>query len=146
EEPSQATAVTIRLDRAAVVTPTVRAATVRARPICLAAANVLDRDPHEVRATGGVMSGVLRRLLPLMLAFACLAGAVRAQQPDRPPGLSLGDAVVTGFSGTLAPDAAQPRPANKSVVDLTFINPDGPSARIFGLGRPGYVWDGRLFQ
>ena len=58
----------------------------------------------------------------------------------------MGDAVVTGFSGTIAPDTTRPPPANKSAVDLTFINPDGPSARIVGVGRPGYVWDGRLFQ
>ena len=96
------------------------------------------------------MFKLLLRLLPLLLLllllFVVFSGAVRAQQPDRPPGLNLGDAVVSGFSGTLAPDPAQPRPANKSVVDLTFINPDGPSARIIGLGQPGYVWDGRLFK
>jgi Domain of unknown function (DUF5979) len=71
---------------------------------------------------------------------------VSAQQPARLPALNLGDAVVTGFSGTLPPDSAKPRPANKSAIDLTFINPDGPSARIVGLGRPGHVWDGRLIQ
>ena len=38
-------------------------------------------------------------------------------------------------------DALRTDPA----VDLTFINPDGPSARIVDVGRPGYVWDGRLF-
>ena len=62
------------------------------------------------------------------------------------PRLNAGDAVVTGFSGTLAPDPAKPHPAGKSATDLTFINPDGPSARIFGLARPGHVWDGGLFQ
>lgn len=60
--------------------------------------------------------------------------------------MTLGNAVVTGFSGTLAPAPGAPRPANRPVVDLTFINPDGPSARIVALGQPGYVWDGRLFQ
>jgi hypothetical protein len=92
------------------------------------------------------MSGMLQRLLPLTLALAFFSGTVRAQQPDRPPTLGLGDAVVTGFSETVAPDPTKPRPANKSAVDLTFINPDGPSARIVGVGRTGYVWDGRLFQ
>jgi hypothetical protein len=85
----------------------------------------------------------LARLLPLLL---CLQfHPADAQTPGGPPPLSLGDAVVTGFSGTIAPDPAQPRPANKSQLDLTFINPDGPAARIVGIGRPGYVWDGRLF-
>jgi len=58
----------------------------------------------------------------------------------------LGDAVVTGFSETVAADPSKPRPPNKSANDLTFINPDGPSARVIAVGRPGYVWDGRLFQ
>jgi hypothetical protein len=86
------------------------------------------------------------RLLPLALLCHLVSGSAGAQQSDRPPNLSLGDAVVTGFSGTIAPDPNKPLPPNKSAVDLTFINPDGPSARIVGVGRPGYVWDGRLFQ
>ena len=93
------------------------------------------------------MFRIIARLLPLALLclFLFLSGNAGAQQPDRPPNLNLGDAVVTGFSGTVAPDPAKPRPANKSAVDLTFINPEGPSARIVGVGRPGYVGDGRLF-
>ncbi len=92
------------------------------------------------------MSRTMTRLLPLVLLGQFFLGSADAQQPNRPPNLGLGDAVVTGFSGTTAPTAGQPLPANKSAVDLTFINPDGPSARIVGVGRPGYVWDGRLFQ
>ena len=88
------------------------------------------------------MAKIVTRLLPLLLLFQ--AGSVGAQQRDVAPRLNLGDAVVTGFSGTLAPDPALPRPANKSAIDLTFIDPDGASARIVGLGRPGFVWDGRL--
>jgi hypothetical protein len=88
---------------------------------------------------------IIKQLLPLLLLFYFHPGSVGAQQHDRPPNLNLGDAVVTGFSGTLAADAAKQRPANKSVIDLTFINPDGPSARIIDVSRPGYVWDGRLF-
>ncbi len=87
---------------------------------------------------------MMTRLLPLVLLCQFHSGSAGAQQPDRPPNLNLGDAVVTGFSGTRVP--TQPLPANKSAIDLTFINPDGPSARIVGVGRPGYVWDGRLFQ
>jgi hypothetical protein len=92
------------------------------------------------------MSKVLVRLLPLLLAFLFYPGNAGAQQRDRLPSLNLGDAVVTGFSGTIAPDPSKPRPANKSVIDLTFINPDGPSARIIDVSKPGYVWDGRLLQ
>jgi hypothetical protein len=89
---------------------------------------------------------IIARLLPLALLCHLVSGSAGAQQPDRPPNLNLGDAVVTGFSGTIVPDTTRPLPPNKSAVDLTFINPDGPSARIVGVGRPGYVWDGRLFQ
>jgi Domain of unknown function DUF11 len=91
---------------------------------------------------------VSKIVAPLAALFAILfvhSSGVSAQQPDRPPNLKLGDAVVTGFSGTLAPDPAKPRPRGKSVIDLTFINPDGPSARIVAVGQPGFVWDGRLF-
>ena len=90
------------------------------------------------------MARIFARLLPLILACHFFPVGADAQQPNSPPNLSLGDAVVTGFSGTIAPDPAKPRPASKSAVDLTFINPDGPSARIIGIGRPGFVWDGRL--
>jgi uncharacterized repeat protein (TIGR01451 family) len=90
------------------------------------------------------LSRIFARLLPLILFFHFFPGSAGAQQPNGPPNLNLGDAVVTGFSGTIAPDPAKPRPANKSAVDLTFINPDGPSARIVGVSRPGFVWDGRL--
>ena len=90
------------------------------------------------------MSKIITRLLPLLLLllFPINAGA---QQSDPQPNLNLGDAVVTGFSGTLAPDPTKPRARNKSAIDLTFINPDGPSARVINIGKPGYVWDGRLF-
>jgi hypothetical protein len=82
----------------------------------------------------------------IAILFVFSAHVTLAQQPDRRPAIGLGDAVVTGFSGTIALDPAKPRPANKSAIDLTFINPDGPSARVVGVGRPGYPWDGRLLQ
>ncbi|MFH1346031.1 MAG: hypothetical protein ABIL01_33230 [Pseudomonadota bacterium] len=90
------------------------------------------------------MSKIVARLLPLLLLCHLFPAGADAQQSA--PGLKLGDAAVTGFSGTIAPDPSKPRPANKSAIDLTFINADGPSARIVGVDRPGYAWDGRLFQ
>ena len=92
------------------------------------------------------MSRIIARLLPLLLlvVFQLHSGNAGAQQPDRSPSLNLGDAVVTGFSGTLPPDATKPHPANTSAIDLTFINPDGPSARVIDIRQPGFVWDGRL--
>ena len=90
------------------------------------------------------MHKIIARLLPLLLLCLFHSGGAIAQQPSRLPNLNLGDAVVTGFSGTVAADPSKPRP-NKSPIDLTFINPDGASARIVAVGKPGYVWDGRLF-
>lgn len=90
------------------------------------------------------MNQILLRLLPLLL-LVVYVGTVGAQQRDPVPDLKLGDAVVTGFSGTLAPDPAKLRARGKSAIDLTFINPDGPSVRVINVARPGYVWDGRLF-
>ena len=92
------------------------------------------------------MSRIIARLLPLLLlvVFQLHSGNAEAQQGDRSPSLNLGDAVVTGFSGTLPPDATKPHPANTSAIDLTFINPDGPSARVIDIRQPGFVWDGRL--
>jgi hypothetical protein len=91
------------------------------------------------------LSRIITRILPLVLLCHVFSGHAGAQQSNRSPGLALGDAVMTGFSETIAMDPTRSRPANKSAVDLTFINPDGPSARVVGIGRPGYIWDGRLF-
>jgi hypothetical protein len=92
------------------------------------------------------VSRIIARLLPLLLlvVFQLHSGNAGAQHPDRSPSLNLGDAVVTGFSGTLPPDATKPHPANRSAIDLTFIDPDGPSARVIDIRQPGFVWDGRL--
>ncbi len=91
------------------------------------------------------MFKLIARLLPLLLLVLIHPDSAAAQQSNHPPELGLGDAVVSGFSGTLAPDPAKPRPANKSVVDLTFINPDGPAARIVGLAHPGHAFDASVF-
>jgi hypothetical protein len=89
---------------------------------------------------------MLRIATALSALLFVYASAAFAQQADRPPNLNVGDAIVTGFSGVVAPDPAEPLPANKRPADFTFINPDGPSARVIDLNRPGYVWDGRLWQ
>lgn len=86
------------------------------------------------------------RLLLLVLSPFFVSAQSQAQQTAPPPILSLGNAVVTGFSGTVAPDPKLPRPPQRSIADLTFINPEGASARILDLGRPGQVWDGQLID
>lgn len=94
-------------------------------------------------AVGGTLYKIITRLLPAL--FLLHSGMAIAQQPERPPIVGLSDAVISGFSGTVAPDPKKPRPPNKSVIDLTFINPEGFSARVTSIARPGYVWDARLF-
>ena len=91
------------------------------------------------------MPNLFARFLPALLFVFFQFGVAAAQQRDRVPNMKLGDAVVTGFSGTVAPDPAKKLPPKKSASDLTFIDPDGPSARVIDVSRPGYVWDGRLF-
>jgi uncharacterized repeat protein (TIGR01451 family) len=91
------------------------------------------------------MSKILRRLLPLLVLAAIFQTSTFAQQPDRPPNLNLGDLVVTGFSGTIAP-APGKLPAGKSAIDLTFIDPDGASARVVDVSRPGQVWDDHVLN
>ena len=61
------------------------------------------------------MSRIITRLLALLLLVVFHPGQAGAQQSDRSASLNLGDAVVTGFSGTLIPDAAK-LPANKSAT------------------------------
>ena len=94
---------------------------------------------------GGVLANIVSRLLPILLLGQILSVSATAQQRDQPFGFYEGDAVVTGFSGTVAPDPTRPLPPNKTLVDLTFINPDGPSARITNIAQPGRLWDGSLF-
>jgi hypothetical protein len=104
----------------------------------------MDRAPYDVRATG--RRYVQDHYAAIAAFVACFfhANDAGAQQPNRLTILNLGDAVITGFSGTITPDATQRGGANKAAIDLTFINPDGPSTRIVDLNKPGYLWDGRL--
>ena len=84
----------------------------------------------------------------MVLPRYCHREPVRAVAPhplNYASTLSLGDAVVTGFSGTVAPDAARPLPANKTAIDQTFIDVAAASARIFDPKHPGFVWDGRYW-
>ncbi|MGD0636219.1 MAG: DUF5979 domain-containing protein [Beijerinckiaceae bacterium] len=81
----------------------------------------------------------------MSFVFVC-SGNAGAQSAVSPPNLNLGDVIVTGFSGTLAPDPDKPIPRNKSVIDLTFIDPNGASAEIVDVSRPGKAWDAGLLS
>jgi uncharacterized repeat protein (TIGR01451 family) len=89
-----------------------------------------------------------KMLSALSLAALLLTSVVsaNAQQRGPPAVLSLGNAVVTGFSGALLPDPRLPLPPDRTAIDLTLINPDGPSARVIDLANPGFVWNGRLWS
>ncbi|MEJ0097528.1 MAG: hypothetical protein WDM84_05780 [Bauldia sp.] len=69
-----------------------------------------------------------------------LAGFAGAQQATTASVLNLGDAVVSGFSGTVAPDPTLPLPAGKTAIDLTFIDAGGSSARIVDVRQAGKTW------
>ncbi|MDP1731605.1 MAG: VWA domain-containing protein [Devosia sp.] len=82
----------------------------------------------------------------LLAAFLVLSlsGIAGAQETTQPSILGLGDAVVTGFSGTLVPDPLTLPPGSEA-LDETLIDVEGVSARILGVAAPGYVWDGRAW-
>lgn len=75
-----------------------------------------------------------------------LAAQSHAQQPTQQEIVKLGNAVVSGFSGTIAPKSNVRLPAGKTATDLTFIDPEGPSARVFDLAHPNRLWDGSVFK
>ncbi len=68
-----------------------------------------------------------------LLCLAFLPAAVSAQ--NAAPILPTGDAAVAGFSGTFV--LGPPPPPEPKRVDKTYINLDGPSLRVIGLGRMG---------
>src|ERR1043166_3375506 len=65
---------------------------------------LLAKERSEAGVVRGVMSKIIAQLLGLFALLVVLPNSAGAQQTDRPPNLNLGDAVVTGFSGTNAPD------------------------------------------
>ena len=81
-----------------------------------------------------------RFLTLLMLATSLAATEVAGQEPSI---LAIGDAVVTGFSGVVEPNE-QP-PEGVEILDETFINTEGISARITPLSSPGFMWDARVW-
>lgn len=84
--------------------------------------------PHaKVRALAGALLLLVGLLLP--------AASASAQTSDRAKAAGIiapGDAVVTGFSGIKAPDAAVP--PGSDPLDVFHIDLDGPSAQVFRLG------------
>ena len=60
--------------------------------------------------------------------------------------LSIGDAVITGFSGVVQPEPQDPPLTRKQIIDETFIDPQGISARVNYLASPAFLWDARVWN
>ena len=75
-----------------------------------------------------------------LICLSFLSAAAFAQ--NAPPILKAGDAAVAGFSGTIV-IGPSPQPEPKR-IDKTYINLDGPSLRVIGLGRMGGPAQGQL--
>lgn len=105
-----------------------------------------DKRRRTIRTAGLAVLILVIVIFLLLLAFCQKPVSVEATHPlDGAPTLALGDAVVTGFSGTLEPDPAKALPAGKAVADQTFIDGNGPSVRIFDPRKPGSVWSGEYW-
>ncbi len=93
---------------------------------------------HLIR-NGAIAAVIIVVLLSLLYYCQLRPGSVTALHADgRGATLELGDAVVTGFSGVVARSAG-------ASADLTFIDVNGPSARIFDPRKPGSVWSGQYW-
>jgi hypothetical protein len=74
-------------------------------------------------------------LVGLALLLTAIAGVDTASAQTSSPGiLATGNAIVTGFSGAPPPSQIAP---GQDPGDLTFIDPNGPSAQVFNLQAPG---------
>lgn len=81
----------------------------------------------------------------LMFALITPAALAQTAAQSQGPRLGLGAAVVTGFSGAVA--NGQPNnAARKPNPNLLFIDLNGPSARVFDIGAPIGLPDGRLIS
>lgn len=76
-------------------------------------------------------------------ALLALSPQVMAAETGNSGLLSVGDAVVTGFSGVVEP--REEPPEGQAQIDETLINPEGISARITSLAAPGFRWDARVW-
>jgi uncharacterized repeat protein (TIGR01451 family) len=82
-------------------------------------------------------------LTATLLLGAASTGAVFAQ-PAPQSIFGLGDAVVTGFSGTVPPDT--PLPPGLTPEDKTFIDLEGPSAQVIDLQEMGGAPEGQVVE
>jgi len=92
------------------------------------------------------LSRSFARCIAPFLVFFASNHVLNAQPAADLPNLTLGSAVVSGFSGTIGPDPSRALPSNRSAIDLTFIDPKGVSAEILDLSRPGKPWDASLLS
>src|SRR5665811_332695 len=74
----------------------------RASAVSALRSSSLRKPDRIMRATESARSKIARNFYRLFNESGYSDAG--AQQPNRPPNLNLGDAVVTGFSGTVTPD------------------------------------------
>lgn len=86
---------------------------------------------------------MFRAIVAIVFSLLFWGAATAQDLPSRPmPG--LGDAIVTGFSGTVSPDPKSLLSGSEA-IDETLIDLDGVSARVLGIAAPGFIWDGRAW-
>lgn len=86
-------------------------------------------------------------LFSTLFLFILFLSASLAQAQQNQPGIvGLGDLVVTGFSGTVAPPPGPPLPPGVNALDETFIDPDGASLKLFDVSSPGATPQAQLLN
>jgi hypothetical protein len=76
-------------------------------------------------------------LFVLLAAALVLANSRAVQAQDAGPGVvGLGDLIVSGASGTVAPPDKPPLPPGTNALDETFIDLNGASINVFDVSTP----------
>jgi hypothetical protein len=89
-------------------------------------------------AAAGKLGTALRGTLAGAFVLAAITIAAPGAQAQETGILNPGDAVVTGFSGAVGPDEGA------DALDHTYIDTDGASVRVIGLGATGGPAEGQL--
>jgi len=90
-----------------------------------------------------IVASGLRRIAVVALILGSVAALPLAAQDNRL--LYRGSTIVTGHSGTYMPLGGA-LPPGSTATDVTFLDPNGVSARVFRPNLPGFVWDGREWR
>ncbi len=94
---------------------------------------------------GNLVHLVCAALIACVLVAALTTTLALAQQ-SKPGVVGLGDLVVSGASGTLAPPDGTPLPAGVNALDETLIDPNGASIKVFDVRNPGAPPEGQVIN